>query len=119
MQEIRFEIAKYEKIRHNGDNASHIIAVYMKRGNNPKITVIEELCATAAAVQNLLLGATSLNIAALWNTGGLIFHPVMKTYFGLAEADQLIGFLYFGYSDSPPKAGERIVPLEEKIDWRE
>ena len=115
----RFETAKYEKIGHNGDNASHIIAVYMKRGNNPKITVVEELCATAAAVQNLLLGAASINIAALWSSGGLIFHPTMKTYFGLREADQLVGFLYLGYTDIAPKAGERIVPLAEKIEWRE
>lgn len=114
-----FETAKYEKILHNGDNASHIIAVYMKRGNNPKITVVEELCATAAAVQNLLLGAASVNIAALWSTGGLIFHPAMKTYLGLAEADQLVGFLYLGYTDMAPKEGERIVPLAEKIEWRE
>ena len=32
----KFETAKYEKTLHNGDHASHIIAVYMKRGTNPK-----------------------------------------------------------------------------------
>ena len=49
----KFETAKYEKLLHNIENASHVIAVYMKRGNNPKITLIEEICATAAAVQNI------------------------------------------------------------------
>lgn len=114
----KFETAKYEKLLHNGDNCSHIIAVYMKRGTNPKITRVEEICAVAASVQNILLGASTLNIAALWSTGGLTYHAAMKEYFGLHEEDQMIGLLYLGYSDKIPKQGERIVPLKEKIEWR-
>lgn len=114
----KFETAKYEKLLHNADKASHIIAVYMKRGSNPKITFMEEVCATAAAVQNILLGASSLQIAALWSTGGLTYHPGMKNYLGLEDEDQMIGLLYLGYSDKEPKDGERIVPLKDKIEWR-
>jgi nitroreductase len=115
----KFETAKYEKILHNGDQVSHIIAVYMKRGTNPKITVIEEICATAAAVQNILLGAAALNIAALWSTGGLTFHPAMKSYLSLNEDDHMIGLLSLGYADNAPKEGKRIMPLQEKIEWRQ
>ena len=114
----KFETAKYEKLLHNADKASHLIAVYMKRGSNPKITFMEEVCATAAAVQNILLGASSLHIAALWSTGGLTYHTAMKHYFGLQDEDQMIGFLYLGYSDIAPKEGHRIVPLKDKIEWR-
>jgi len=115
----KFEVAKYEKLLHNADKASHVIAVYMKRGDNPKITFMEEVCATAAAVQNMLLGASSLHIAALWSTGGLTYHAAMKNYFGLEDEDQMIGLLYLGYSDKEPKEGLRIVPLSDKIKWRE
>jgi nitroreductase len=115
----KFETAKYEKTLHNGDKASHIIAVYMKRGNNPKITVMEEVCAAAAAVQNILLGAEALNIAALWSTGGLTFHPAMKSYFKLKDDDHMISLLYLGYADDAPKTGTRIMPLSDKIDWRD
>lgn len=116
--EQKFETAKYEKLFHTGDRCSHIIAAYMKRGNNPKITVTEEICATAAAVQNILLGASVLNIAALWSTGGLTYHPAMKTYFNLNEEDKMIGLIYLGYTNAEPKQGERIVPVKEKIEWR-
>lgn len=116
--EEKFETAKYEKLLYNGAQASHIIAVYMKRGTNPKITVMEEICAVASAVQNVLLGASALNIAALWSTGGLTFHPAMKTYFGLKEEDHMIGVLYLGYIDKAPKQGERIIPLQQKIEWK-
>lgn len=114
----KFEQVRYDKIIRNGDMASHLVMAYMKRGNNPKISLMEEICAAAAAVQNILLGAAALDIAALWSTGGLSFHPAMKTYLGLSEEDQVIGLLYLGYADNAPKEGKRIVPLEEKIDWR-
>lgn len=114
----KFETSKYKKLLHNGDGASHIIAVYMKRGTNPKITELEEICAVAAAIQNILLGASALNIAALWSTGGLTYNAAMKTYFKLNENDKMLGLLYMGYTDNAPKKGERIIPLKEKIDWR-
>jgi len=113
----KFENAKYEKLLHNADHVSHLIAVYMKRGSNPKITVTEEICAVAAAVQNVLLGASVLNIAALWSTGGLTYHKAMKTYFGLNDEDHMLGLLYLGYTDGASKEGKRIVPLQEKIGW--
>ena len=115
----KYETTKYEKLLHNADNCSHIIAAYMKRGTNPKITVTEEMCSAAAAIQNLLLAASTLNIAALWSTGGLTYHPAMKSYFGLNNDDHMLGLIYFGYSDNAPKQGKRVVALKEKIDWRE
>ena len=112
-----FTAAKYEKQQHNGDKASHLIVVYMKRGNNPNITALEEVCATAAAVENILLGAEALGIAVLWSTGGMLLHPVMKEYFELGNEDVVLGMLYMGYTDEPVKPGKR-GPVEEKTSWR-
>lgn len=114
----KFNTATYEKLLHNGDKASHIIAVIMQRGNNPKITALEEISAVSAAVQNILLGAEALGIAALWSTGGLTYNPALKDYFELQEADQVIGLLYLGYVDDINKQGRRIVPLENKVNWK-
>lgn len=106
----------YEKILHNGDKASHIIISIMKRGHLPKIPAIEEIVATACAMQNILLGATAFGIASFWSTGGMIHNPVMKQFFNLDEEDIVMGVLYLGYSDSTP-TGERIIPLSEKVSW--
>jgi len=113
----KFLSAKYDKLLHNGDKASHLVVVYMKRGNNPNITELEEICATAAAVQNILLGAEALGIAALWSTGGAILKPAMNEYLGLGSEDVVIGLLYFGYTDELKKAGRR-TPVEDKIIWK-
>jgi nitroreductase len=115
-QPEKFAAAKYEKQRHNGDKASHLIVVCMKRGDNPNITALEEICATAAAVENILLGAEALDIAVLWSTGGMLLHPMMKEYFGLGSEDLVLGMLYLGYTDEPVKPGRR-GSVEEKTSW--
>jgi nitroreductase len=114
----KFNPSKYEKQRHNGDMASHLIAVYMKRHPDSNIPALEEICATAAAVENILLGAETLGIAVLWSTGGAIQQPAMKDYLGLGEGDMMIGLLYMGYTDEPVKPGRRS-PAEEKVRWVE
>lgn len=114
----KFNTATYEKLLHNGDKVSHIIAVIMQRGDNPKIPVLEEIAAVSAAVQNILLGAEALGVAVLWSTGGLTHQPAMKQYLHLKEEDVLMGFLYLGYADDISKEGKRIVPLHQKIEWK-
>ena len=111
-----FSTAKYEKQLHNGDLASHVIAVYMQRGSNPNITVLEEICAVSAAVQNILLGAEALGIAALWSTGGQVLQPAMKEFLALGEDDMMIGLLYLGYTNDTNKAGRRAT-VENKTSW--
>jgi nitroreductase len=111
-----FMEAKYEKQLHSGDMASHVIAVYMKRGSNPNIPELEEICAVAAAVQNILLGAEALGIAVLWSTGGMVLKPAMKDYLQLGEADRMIGVLSLGYTDEVARPGRR-GPVEAKIKW--
>jgi nitroreductase len=107
----------YQKLSDMGALASHIILLVMRRGELPKIPILEEIAATAAAVQNLLLGAESLGIAAYWGTGGSVLQPEMKAYLHLREEDQVLGALYLGYSDAPAKPGVRNTPLAEKIKW--
>jgi nitroreductase len=113
-----FDQAVYNKFYEQGDKASHVIITVMKRGNLPKIPVIEEVEAVACAVQNILLGATALGIASFWSTGGMALRPPMKDFLKLSEDDHVIGILYLGYADRQ-SAGSRTIPLEEKITWIE
>ncbi|RFS21441.1 nitroreductase [Chitinophaga silvatica] len=107
----------YDKLKHQGDLASHVIAVCMKRGNNPKIPAQEELAAVSCAVENILLGATARGIASYWGSGGMTYHPAMHEYFGLGEDDLFLGFVYLGYTSEPLPAGRRIKSPAEKFKW--
>lgn len=115
--EDKFTTAKYQGIIQNGEKTSHLILVYMKRQATQKIPLVEEIAATAAAIEHILLGAQALGIASLWSTGGMAHHESMKKMLGLADDDLVMGLLYLGYSDETPAEGKRNIPLTEKITW--
>lgn len=108
----------YNNLISMGDKCSHVLLAVVRRGDLPKIPPMEETAATAAAIQNLLLGAESLGISAYWGTGGSVLQQEMKSYLKLREEDHVIGALYLGYSDEPAKEGMRKTPLAEKIKWQ-
>ncbi len=111
-----FVEAVYDKLFHQGDKASHVIIALMKRGDLPKIPLIEEIEAVSCAIQNILLGATALGIASFWSTGGMALKPPMRAFLHLGAEDHLVGVLYLGYADEHPM-GSRLIPIEEKIKW--
>jgi nitroreductase len=112
----KFEQANYDKLMHNGDLASHVILAIMQRGNSPKIPVLEEIAATAIAVQNIC-GATAAGIASFWSTGGMVHHPVMKDLLQLKEQDIVMSLLYLGYTNEKIE-GKRQTEIEEKVMWK-
>lgn len=114
---IEFVQGSYDNFYTQGDKVSHVIVTVMQRGNLAKIPVFEELAATAAAMQNILLGATALGIASFWNTGGMVLKPAMHSFLNLRDEDQVMGVIYLGYADEYPK-GVRKVPLSEKVVWK-
>lgn len=112
-----FQEINFEKIRNRAKNASHVIALVMKRGDNPKIPEIEEIAATAASVQNMLLSAHAHGVACYWGSGGMTYHPEMRTYLGFGENDRVMGLLFLGYTDQKELKGKRRTEIEDKITW--
>jgi nitroreductase len=95
-----------------------IIAVAVDKPTLPKVQEVENLCAAAAAVQNMLLAAHALGLAAIWRTGPSATDPLIKQFFGW-EADQhLIGFVYLGYPLSDPAPVMR-PSFEDRTVWME
>lgn len=75
-----------------------LIAVVMRSGKNPKIPIIEEERAVAAAIQNMLLMAHSYGIGSYWSTGKVIYSGQMKKFLKIDTEDQVVGLIYFGYA---------------------
>ncbi|WP_345210379.1 nitroreductase [Mucilaginibacter gynuensis] len=111
-----FKEATYNNLKTIGNNASHVVIASMKRGSNPNIPVVEEVAAASAAIQNILLAASALNIGSFWSTGGMTLKPGLKEFLELGEEDQVLGLLYLGYTDQHPE-GKRTTPLEAKVKW--
>lgn len=115
--EEKFKNEKYEKILANGNNLSHLIVCVMKRDEEKRVPEIEEISAASAAIENILIAATSLGIANFWSTGGMTHTDAMKEYLGLNMDDNVLGLIYLGYTDMSYE-GKRVIPLEQKITWK-
>lgn len=92
------------------------VAAVMAEGNkNPDM---EEIAATAAAIQNLLLQAEAEGLGAIWRTGRSAYEPEMAEFFGLTERDKILGFIYLGYPDpdAPARTGQRR-PVADVTTW--
>ena len=79
-----------------------LIAVGVDKPSLPKVVEIENVCAAAAATQNLLLAAQALGLAAMWRTGEAARAPAVKTFLGFEAGQSIIGFVYVGYALSEP-----------------
>ena len=116
--EEKRNIATYEKLMQVVDKPSHLIVAVMKKGGNQKIPVLEEIAAASAAIQNILLGASALGIASMWNTGGMTHMPALKQQLGLSADDLVLGLLYLGYVDDNNQKGFRNKSINEVTYWR-
>lgn len=109
--------ATYNKLRENPLKASHIIAIGMKRDLKANLPEMEEVASVAMAVQNMYLTASARGLAAYWGTGGCTFWPEAKGFFGLEEADKLMGFFYVAKPASDRWPQGKRTPIADKVTW--
>ncbi len=95
-----------------------IIAVGVDKPANPKVVEIENICAVAAAVENLLLAAVGEGLGAMWRTGKAAFEPEVKSFLGFSPDQHLIGFVYLGYMETARLPVER-ASFEDRTIWME
>lgn len=107
---------KLEKERNKPFRAPVIIAVAAEVTESEKVIRLEELGAVYAAVENMLLAAHGLGVAAYWKTGKACYHLKMKEFFGLKEKDEVLALIYLGYADMEKKMAPR-KPATELTKW--
>ena len=84
------------KIRNMPLRAPLIIVVVAKPVEGHKVPENEQIIATGAAVQNMLLAIQALNYNAIWRTGDLAYNKHVKAGLALAEKDVIVASLYVG-----------------------
>lgn len=95
-----------------------LIAIGVDQPGEPKVLEIENICAAAAAAQNILLAAHALGLAAIWRTGPAALDARVKQFLGFAPEQHLIGFLYIGYPEFEPPPPQR-PGFEDRTRWIE
>ena len=98
--------AKLEKERTKLGRAPMVVIVAALPVSG-SIPTIEQVSATAAATQNLLLAATALGLGSMWRTGDPCYDPIVRTALDLPEEALLIGFVYLGTVPDGSPGAER------------
>ncbi|HEY3310776.1 MAG TPA: nitroreductase [Anaerolineales bacterium] len=94
-----------------------LIAVGVERPSEPKIVEIENICAVAAACQNILLAANALGLGAMWRTGEAARDPEIKKFLGFEPEMDLVSFIYVGYPDFIPDGYPERAGFEDHTVW--
>jgi nitroreductase len=93
-----------------------VIAVVAEHAQQTKVMDIENIEATAAAVQNMLLVAEEMGLAAKWRTGDAAYDPLVKRWLGVSSEDHIVAFLYIGFP-AIPRVERHPTPVAEKTTW--
>lgn len=111
-----FSEFKYEKNKNNLLKAGAIIAVSVQKTGI--VPAVEEICATACAVQNMLLATEALDLGAYWSTGSGTFSDETREFLQLNAEEDCLGFVYIGTHNLPKTAPKR-GDIAQKISWIE
>lgn len=109
---------KLENLVQRPLQSSVVIAIGMKRDPVGKITELDELMATACAVQNMFLTCTAYGLGGFWATGGILMGDAMREYLGLGEGDRALGLFFAGYPAIEWPKGYR-KPLDQFVTWKD
>jgi nitroreductase len=109
----------YEKESQKPLRAPLIIVVAANQPEDPRIKAIENICASAAACQNILLAANGLGLAGMWRTGDAASDPEIIAFLGFSPEQTVLGFLYIGYPDFIPAEFPERPSFEDRMVWME
>jgi nitroreductase len=105
-----------DKERHKPLRSPVLIIVASEHPQQPNILDIENIEATAAAVENMLLTGAEIGLACIWRTGDAAFDPHVKHWLGLSPEDHIVAILYVGFpATTAPEREPR--PFAEKTTW--
>ena len=81
-----------------------ILVVIAKITEHPRVPAVEQILSAGCAAQNILLAAHAQGYAGVWRTGDNAYDAGIKKGLGLADNEELVGYLYLGTAADTLKA---------------
>lgn len=106
----------FDKTRLLPLRAPVVIAVGVDKPSEVKVLEIENICAAAAAIQNLLLAAHAMGLGAKWRTGEWALDANVKEFLGFGSDQHIVGFIYVGYPEFVAEPAAR-PSFEDRTVW--
>jgi nitroreductase len=111
-----YPLEAFDKCRTLPLRAPVVIAIGVDKPSEAKVLEIENVCAAAAATQNLLLAAHAMGLGAKWRTSEWARDPMVKEFLGFEPDQHIIGFIYVGYPEFIPEPAPR-PSFEDRAVW--
>lgn len=108
----------HEALKNFPLQAPTVVTVISQVSPDHKVPVWEQQLSAGAACQNMILAAKSLGFAAQWLTGRGAYSPGVHSFFNMAEADQIAGFVFIGSHNGNPLKERPRPALDDIINWR-
>lgn len=104
---------KQAKTLHMPKRAPLLVVAIADKKEHPKVPDVEQQLAVGAGVQNMITAAYAMGLGAIWRTGDMAYSSIVKEGLGLAEHEDIIGFVYIGHINCKLKA----APVMETADF--
>jgi nitroreductase len=107
---------KLLKMRKMPFRAPMIIIISTRYCQHPKVPKQEQLVAAGCCAHAMQMAAFGLGYGAMWRTGELSYHEVVKTELDIKTDDDIVGFLYIGTENKqlPAKA---TTPYQDYVTF--
>ena len=94
---------KQQRLLENPLRAPVVVVACAKIQQHPKVPEVEQILATGAACQNILLGVQAMGYAVVWRTGLLTYRQSLIRRICNNRDDKIVGFLYLGTASTELK----------------
>lgn len=105
------------KARTSPLRAPLLIVVVVKLSEHPKVPAIEQRLSAGCAAQGILLAAEACGYAGIWRTGEAAFDRTVMDALGLAQDEEIIGFIYLGSRAGKAKPLPQLNAAEFVSSW--
>lgn len=109
--------AQLDKDRQRFSHAPLVITVIASPRPNPKVPEAEQLMTAGCVCFALLQAAQALGFGAQWLTAWMAVDPAVHAHLGLAEGEQIAGFIHIGTPKTAVPERERPDPAALLQDW--
>lgn len=103
-----------DKVAGNPLRAPTVLVVVAETDPENRVPVIDQIMAVAAAAQSIMVAAHALDIGAMWRTGRMAEHPLVKNRLGFADKDEIVAYLYLG---TPTPGSRKLLPDESPSEY--
>jgi nitroreductase len=98
-------------------DAAEVLVVIARVLPHPKIPDSEQVLAAACAAHGVLLAAHAQGLGAVWRTGEFAYDRHVAQQLGLAENEQVLGFIYLGTPEGNLRTPPELDPRSFVNQW--